>query len=459
MSTHLSNMQVTNSSPGGRVTCGVIGLHCAEEVAALRRVLGRHPGLTEVDVDQVRAEVSFVMSPPASLASVSAVVSRAGLRLVHSDETRMSPDVAPRIWWAGIASCAFLLVALATQFILSRGDWLSLVADAEDAPLATPTLIAYALAAAAASVVIVPRASQSLRHAHLDMNVLVLVAALGATWLGAISEAAMVMGLFAGSQLLESWSAARARRAVGALMQGDATQTCCRIDGREHRVAVADLQPDMIVVIRPGERIPVDGEIVDGSSNVDESSFSGEATYVRSVVGDRVTAGAINGSGSLEVRALARAGDSRFARMVSAVEQQRRSQTNAERWVEAFARIYTPIVVGLALAVWLVPPLLGWGNLEEWFRRGLVVTLVACPCALVISTPLTIVAALSTAARAGVLVKGGEHLERCASLAVVAFDKTGVATTGRLQVESFQVFPPFDETADAGARGCSGIAE
>lgn len=438
-------MQVLNRPDGDRVTCRVLGLHCAEEVALLRRALGRHDGVADVHVDQVRAEVSFRLAAPATMASVSSVVSRAGLRLVHATEAGPADGVDPRIWWAGVSSNALLLVAMLIQFLASGGDWMSLVADAEVRDLHVAALAAYVLAAASAAVVILPKAASSLRHARLDMNVLVVVAAAGAAWLGELSEAAMVAGLFTGAHLLESWSAARARRAVGALMQGTPTDVCCQVDGREHRTPIAAVTPGMVLLIRPGERIPIDAEIVAGSSNLDESALTGEPTSVHRAAGDRVTAGSINGSGSLEIRALARADDSDLARMLSAVERTRQGQTSAERWVEAFARVYTPIVVGLALLVWLVPPLLGSGTFEEWFRRGLVVTLVACPCALVVSTPLTIVAAISTAARAGILVKKGEDLERCAALTCVAFDKTGVATTGQLQVLSLQVFEPFDE--------------
>lgn len=251
-----------------------MGLHCAEEVAVLRRVLDRHAGVTAVHIDQVRAEVSFGLAPPATLASAATAVSRAGLRLVHASDVALGDGVDPRIWWAGLASGTYLLLALAVQLLVSGGDWRSLVVDVDDVPMPTPVLVSYLFAAGAAGIAIVPRAVGSIRHGHLDMNVLVVVAALGATWLGALSEAAMVMGLFAGSQLLESWSAARARRAIGALMQGTPAHTACRVNGRERRVAIADVTPGMLLLIRPGERIPVDGEIVEGSSSGAIALFS-----------------------------------------------------------------------------------------------------------------------------------------------------------------------------------------
>jgi len=439
-------MQVFNSQPSAsRVACRVIGLHCFEEVALLRRVLDRHAGVADVSIDQIRAQVSFLLAEPATMESVSAAVSRAGLRLIHGGDAAPRSGVEPFVWWSGLSSNMLLVAAVLVQFVMSGGDWVSLLAEAEGQPLHPAALAAYLLAVAAAGVIVVPRAVTSLRHARLDMNVLVVVAALGAIWLGEVAESAMVAGFFSGAQFLESWSAARARLAVGALMQGTDQEVCCRVDGREHRTPTASVTAGMVLSIRPGQRFPVDAEIVSGSSSIDESANSGEPTYVRRGQGDRVAAGAINGAGALEVRALGGLQDSTLARMIASAEGTRAGQTTAERWVERFARVYTPTVVGVALMVWLVPPLLGFGLWDEWFRRGLVVTLVACPCALVIATPLTIVAAISTAARAGVLVKHGTYLEQCAHLHAVAFDKTGVATMGQPEVVGFRVFEPFDE--------------
>jgi len=433
-------MQVNSSAPQKVWDLRVLGLHCAEESTALRRALERQPGVSEVSIDQLRSRVSFRLDAPATLQTVSSAATRAGLRLVQPDESVPDHAVDATVWWAGVLSVTCLLGALAAQFVESGGAWLSLVADLDQGGPAWVSTALYAAAASAASVIILPRALTAMRAGRLDMQVLVVVAVAGAAWLGEVSEAAMVASLFAGAQLLEAWSAARARRAVGTLMQGTQAKVCCVVDGSEQVVAVNRVEAGMTLRVKPGERIPVDAEVVSGSSSVDESAMTGEPVHVLKRPGDLLDAGTVNGSGSLEVRARARADQSGLARMLSAVEHARQGRTDAERWVERFAQVYTPIVVGLALAVWLVPPLAGFGGWDEWFRRGLVLTLVACPCALVISTPVTIVAAISAAARHGVLVKGGEHLETCASLTAVAFDKTGVATTGRPQVVSLRLF-------------------
>ncbi len=432
-------MQV-NELSGERIGLRVIGLHCAEEVATLRRVLGRHCGVTDVHIDQVRARVSCRVASPATLAAVSTAVMGAGMRLVPEDDATVAHRaVDPTVWWAGVISAACLIAAFAAQVVESGGSWLALVAEVEPAGSAWVSTVLYAAAAAAASVVILPRTWISLRGLRLDMNVLVVIAVAGATWLGETPEAATVASLYVGAQLLEAWTAARARGAIGALMQGSAAPARCCVDGVEHAIDAADVEPGMSIFVRPGERIAVDGEVIAGSSSVDESAMSGEPAYILKRAGDHVTGGSVNGSGALQIKSTSRSDQATLARMLAAVAHAREGRTETERWVEQFARIYTPIVVGLALFIWLGPPMAGFGTWEEWFRRALVVTLVACPCALVISTPVTIVAAISSAARRGVLVKGGEHLERCAALCAVAFDKTGVTTTGRPRVVSWRV--------------------
>jgi Cd2+/Zn2+-exporting ATPase len=438
-------MSVLSRAGERTLTLKVLGLHCAEEVGALRKALDRQVGVSEVSIDQIHSRVSFRLQDPAMLPAVSAAVARAGLRLVQPDETVSELGMEPRIWWSGLVSVSCLALAVVAQFIESGGAWLSLVAEVESEGPAWASTSLYAAAALSAGAIILPKAALAARAGRLDMHVLVVIAILGAVWLGEVSEAAAVASLFAGAQLLEAWSAARARRSVGALMQGACGMACCCADGHEQAVALHAIEAGMVLRVRPGERIPVDADVVAGSSSVDESAMTGEPTPLVKRVGDTVRAGAVNGSGAIDIRARGRADESHLARMLTAVEHARQGRTQAERWVERFAGIYTPVVVLLAMAVWLVPPLFGFGPWDEWFRRGLVVTLVACPCALVISTPVTIVAAISAAARHGVLVKGGEHLEQCATLQAVAFDKTGVTTSGRPRVVSLHLLGPRTE--------------
>lgn len=429
--------------PSAPVTFRVVGLHCSKEVRALQRALEQHGGVADVHIDQVRERVSFRLAPEVSTASVSAAVSRAGLRLVAPSQAT-DVSVPADVWWPGVISGTCLLAAVAWGVVEAGGSWLALVAETEHESPSWIGPLLYGAAAVAAGVSIVPRALTSLRNLRLDMNVLVVIAIAGAAWLGEFSEAATVAALFACANLLEAWSAARARQSVGELMQGAAQTACCFDDGETREVALSAIQPGMCLVVRPGERIPVDADVTAGASSVDESHLTGEPVAVPKQPGDRVAAGSVNGPGVLELRARSRADDSMLARMLASAAHARQGRTATERWVERFAAYYTPAVVVLAVLVCVVPVVAGAGTFEDWFRRSLVVLLVACPCALVISTPVTIVAALSAAARHGVLVKGGEHLERFATLTGAALDKTGVATTGRPRVVSLWIDPAHD---------------
>ena len=283
---------------------------------------------------------------------------------------------------------------------------------------------------------VLPKAVLAARSLRPDMNLLMTVAVFGAAALGDWLEAATVSALFALSLALESWSAERARRAVAALL--DLAPPLARVrgaDGREKTVAPADVAVGDIFVVLPGESIPLDGRIVAGESAVDEAPITGESVPVFKAPGAEVFAGTVNADGVLEVRNSRPASDTTLARVARLVEEARGQRSQVERWVDRFAAVYTPLMLGGAVLVAVAPPLLAGGDWGEWIYRALVLLVISCPCALVISTPLTVVAAMAAAARAGILVKGGEHLETAARLTAVAFDKTGTVTAGRPVVE------------------------
>lgn len=274
------------------------------------------------------------------------------------------------------------------------------------------------------------KAFKSIRTLSLDMNFLMTMASIGAVALGQYAEAAAVVFLFAVSLVLESVSMDRTRKAIRSLLSLSPLSATVLGTGTETTVPVEEIAVGDIVIVRPGERIGVDGEVVKGRSTVDEAPITGESMPVSKLEGDPVYAGSFNQRGSLHVRTTKRSTDSTIARMIRLVEEALSKKAPSQSFVEQFARFYTPAVFGLAIVLTLVPPILFDGLFTEWLYRALVLLVIACPCALVISTPVTLVSALTNAARHGVLVKGGKHLEVLSQVRAVAFDKTGTLTEG-----------------------------
>jgi Cd2+/Zn2+-exporting ATPase len=257
----------------------------------------------------------------------------------------------------------------------------------------------------------VPRGIKALRTGSLDINILVTLASIGAMVLGEWSEAAAVMFLFAVAQLLETWSMGRARRAIQALMQLAPSEATVRRDGQLTVVPVASVKPGEIILVRPGDRIPLDGVVSSGESAVDQATITGESVPVNKTAGDEIFAGTINGHGALEARVTRHVEDTTLARIMHAVEEAQSTRAPTQSLVDRFAKVYTPAVVGLAALIAVIPPLAFGAEWATWLYRALALLVIACPCALVISTPVTIVSGLTGAARAGVLIKGGAQLE------------------------------------------------
>jgi len=284
------------------------------------------------------------------------------------------------------------------------------------------------------------RAWTSIRKRVLDINVLMVIAVAGAGALGEWFEAATVVWLFGVAQQLEIISMERARQAIRSLMAVAPSMALVRRGTHTHEIPAADVLVDDVLVLRPGDRLPVDGVVISGESAFDESPVTGESRPIEKLPGDTVYAGTINGTGAIEVRASRRASDSTIARIIHLVEHAQRQRAPVQTFVDRFARRYTPSVVVLAVLLVAVGPLATHGfsawsaGLGTWTYRALALLVVACPCALVISTPVAIVSALTAAARAGVLIKGGAHLERLGNIRSVAFDKTGTLTHGHITV-------------------------
>ncbi|HEX2036912.1 MAG TPA: heavy metal translocating P-type ATPase [Chloroflexota bacterium] len=297
---------------------------------------------------------------------------------------------------------------------------------------AAVTVGLFLLAILVGAIDIVPKGLRGLLHERsLDINFLVTVAVGGAMLLGQWSEGATVVFLFSLGEALESYTLARTRRSIQALMAAaPETARVLEADGVERTMAVETVPVGATVVVRPGDRIPLDGVVLAGESTVDQAPITGESVPLEKAEGDTVYAGTINGRGYLEVRATKPFAENTLAKIIHLVESAQSEKAPAQRFVERFARVYTPMVVLGAVLLVVVPPLVFGQPLVPWFNRALVLLLVACPCALVISTPVSVVAAIGNASRHGVLIKGGAYLERAGTLRAVAFDKTGTLTRG-----------------------------
>lgn len=303
----------------------------------------------------------------------------------------------------------------------------------------------YALAYLAGGFNTVRHGVAAIIQGHFDIDVLMAVAAVGAAVLGDWAEGALLLFLFSLGHALEEYATGRARNAIRALADLSPKTARVRRDGEEIKVPADDVWLDDIAIVRPGERIPVDGEVVQGHSAVDQSPITGESVPVEKAPSESVFAGSVNGNGALEVRVTKLAQDTTLARAVRMVEEAQTQKSPMQRFTERFEGVFVPVVlVGIVLVI-VVPPLAGWLSWGESLLRGMTILVAASPCALAIATPSAILAGVAQAARSGVLVKGGAHLENLGMLEVIAFDKTGTITHGQPRVTDLITLSGVDE--------------
>jgi Cd2+/Zn2+-exporting ATPase len=409
----------TNCEIHAEAVFRVEGMDCNEEVVILERRLRPLAGMEALSADLVgqRLHVSYDAAKLTTAAIVDAV-GQTGMRmwLEHEGPGAAGPDVRIRFWLTVASGCGILAG-------LAANTW-------------SPTIGVALLVAATITGAVFPvrRALVALRTRTVDINVLMVIAVAGAMVLGEWLEGASVVFLFALAQWLEVRTLERARQAIRALVELSPREAIVKRNGIEHKAPVESIQVGAEIVVRPGDKVPLDGRILAGHGDVNEAPITGESLPVDKGPGDEVYAGTINGRGSLDLEVIRVGRDTRLARIIHLVEAAQARRAPVQSFVDRFARVYTPAVIALAATVALVPPLLAGGDPATWYYRTLVLLVIACPCALVISTPVSIVAALSAAARNGVLIKGGVHLERLADVRVVAFDKTGTLTRGEPRV-------------------------
>lgn len=394
-------------------------MDCPTEEALIRKKLGGMTSVQGLEFNLMQRVLSVVHDNDA-LAAVEAAIRDLGMSTepIEASSQGSAPiEAVGKPWWplalAGVA-------ALSAEIVHWAGlpEWLS----------ALLALIAITIG----GIGTYQKGWIALRHGNLNINALMSIAVTGAVLLRQWPEAAMVMVLFTLAELIEAKSLDRARNAIRSLVQlTPELATVQQADGNWTELPVKAITIGQIVRVKPGERVALDGVLMSGQSSINQAPITGESLPVEKTVGDSVFAGTINESGSFEYRVTAESTHSTLARIIHAVEEAQGARAPTQRFVDQFAKVYTPAVFAFALAVALVPPLLLSGSWHDWVYRALVLLVIACPCALVISTPVTIVSGLAAAARHGILIKGGVYLEEGHKLAWLAFDKTGTITHGK----------------------------
>lgn len=426
------------------------GMDCAEEVTVLRRELGGLAGgADKLSFDVLKGEMTVSWAAGAVRDSeLIAAVGKTGMKATLLLPVLASNPEPVSFWgrWGRsfMTSASGLLTAMGFgSHVLASGGVLAALGsegmgNATGAPLVARVL--YSAAILAGLYLVLPKALFALRRMRPDMNLLMVIAVSGAVFIGEWFEAATVSFLFALSLTLEAWSVGRARRAIEKLLSlAPQTVRVRGEDGALRETPAEEVPPGSVFEVRPGERIGLDGNVEGGISDVNQAPITGESVAVTKEPGSVVFAGTVNGGGVLTVRSTKASGDTTLANIVRLVGEAQQKRAPSEQWVDRFAAKYTPAVMVLALLVAIVPIYFLGEAPERWIYQALVLLVIACPCALVISTPVSIVAGLAAAAKNGVLLKGGLFLEEAGRLRAVALDKTGTLTMGRPAVKEVVV--------------------
>ncbi|MFM0069592.1 heavy metal translocating P-type ATPase [Paraburkholderia sediminicola] len=416
-----------------RTAIRIMQMDCPTEEALIRKKFSRMPSVRSMDFNLMQRVLTVVHAPDALetiLAAIRSLDFTPELADANPDTAAAAPHAPAKPWWplalAGIAAVGS-----------EAAGWLG-------APVWLAAGLAL-LAIASCGLTTYKKGWVAIRNGNLNINALMSIAVTGALILQQWPEAAMVMVLFTIAELIEAKSLDRARNAIQGLMQLTPEQASVQqADGSWRLMDLKAIALGAVVRVKPGERIALDGEIVAGRSSVDQAPITGESLPVDKTVGDAVFAGTINQAGSFDYCVTAAASNTTLARIIHAVEEAQGTKAPTQRFVDQFARVYTPIVFAAALAVAVLPPLLFGGQWHEWVYKALVMLVIACPCALVISTPVTIVSGLAAAARKGILIKGGAYLEQGRKLSWLALDKTGTITHGKPVQTEFEMLADID---------------
>lgn len=424
------------TKPSARTRYQVSGMDCASCAAKIDTAVRRIEGIEDVTVSVTNQSMSVLHRDSTPTDAIMRQVSKLGYGIkqvkdsqpagaakdsVHRDDVHSREETAGQPWWRSKRALLTLAsgAALVTAYGLGR-----LVPAAEYWAFLTALLVG-----------LIPIARRAVMAATsgtpFSIETLMTIAAVGAVLIGASEEAATVVLLFLVGELLEGVAAARARASIQSLADLVPKTALVERNGRTEETTAASLVVGDVIVVRPGDRIPADGEIVDGSSDIDEAPVTGESTPKHKGPNDAVFAGTISSDGVLKIRVSATAQDNTIARVVRLVEEAQESKAPTERFIDRFSCYYTPGVLVVGALVAVLPPLLAGASWSEWIYKGLAILLIGCPCALVISTPAAIAAGLAAGARRGLLMKGGAVLETFGKITAVALDKTGTLTEGK----------------------------
>ncbi len=419
------------------------GLHCPNCASTIEKAVGGLSGVIEASIDPVSAKL-FVRVPEQSndknlLEPICAIVAEIEPGVTVSCDPDQSRDVFSPAVRSALKS--FLLR-------IAPGVALWVAAVLLPLPPMTQKFLFFAAYLLSGWDVLLRAAKNTLKGRLFDEYFLMTVATLGAFAIGEYSEAVAVMLFFRTGEALEEIAAARARGSILSLADIMPDTTSLLLDdGTSRQVPSRSVKPGDHILVKPGERVPLDGEIAEGCSSIDTSSITGESMPRDAAPGDPVLAGFFNHSGTLDIRVTKPFSLSAASRILKAIENSRSQKARSERFVTSFSRYYTPVVVFLAAAIALIPPLAGKGAFDDWIYRALVFLVVSCPCALLLSIPLGVFAGIGAASRRGILIKGGDVLEKLNRVGTVLFDKTGTLTSGRFQVTG--VFPSPDQTRES----------
>ncbi|AUO26154.1 heavy metal translocating P-type ATPase [Pseudomonas sp. SDT2931_S440] len=428
-------------------TFRIEAMDCPTEQTLIQNKLGKLAGVQQLEFNLINRILGVTHDLPTTAPIIDAIKSL-GMQADPIEEgVAPAEPPAKKHWWPLAVSGVGALGAEVLHFTNAAPTWV----------IALVALISIF----SGGLTTYKKGWIALKNLNLNINALMSIAVTGAILIGQWPEAAMVMFLFTVAELIEAKSLDRARNAISGLMQMTPEQATVRqADGSWVEQEVKVIELGAIVRVRPGERIGLDGEVTSGQSTIDQAPITGESLPIEKTVGDKVFAGTINQAGSLEYKVTAAANNSTLARIIHAVEQAQGARAPTQRFVDTFAKVYTPAVFIFALGVALIPPLFMGGVWFEWVYRALVLLVVACPCALVISTPVTIVSGLAAAARKGILIKGGVYLEGGYKLDYLALDKTGTITHGKpVQTDYLALFPNMEDSAPALAASLAGRSD